>query len=160
MPLGAQEGEEPFSAGELDRFMEDWPAFARWNEERGEEIAVDELSGMHAAATYTRDMERYLANRGWAPRRFFFVAGRVSKAVMAAELAEEFPRALRELEQQREEIRADQDLPPEQKEMMLGILDMQIEHLRAQEIDLGITPAEMELIAPRRDALWRMFEGE
>ncbi len=152
--------QEPFTSGELDRFIRDWPEFIAWSEARGEAIQAEDFSDFSSVYTYTSDMEQFLEQRGWSADRFFYVATQTSTGLMALELSAQMPGMIQELERQRDQIRETPYFTPEQKDEMIAGLDEAIAQWSQVEFGDKMPASEMQLISARRDELRAAFEWE
>ncbi|TVQ38828.1 MAG: hypothetical protein EA384_07930 [Spirochaetaceae bacterium] len=142
VPHDHEQLQTPFSAAEIERFIEDWPDFVTW-------------AGMGEAA-----VERGLAGRGWHTGRFYYVANQVSAGLVQLEEAERLSQAAEELEQQRAAIRQSPHLTDEQKEQMITRLGRQpaaSTPAPAGEAGHAVDSAELLLIHAWRDELKRVL---
>lgn len=152
--------QEPFTSGELDRFIRDWPGFVTWSEGRGEAIRAEEFSDFSSVYAYTRDMEQYLEGRGWTAGRFFYVATQASSGLLALEISAQMPGLIQQLEQQRDMIREAPYYTREQKDEMIAGLDEAIAQWSQVELGGDMPASEMRLISSRRNELRAAFEWD
>ncbi len=151
---------QPFTASELDRFLDDWPQFAAWAQERGE--AVDSVSDPSAFMRALAGMEAdsFLRSRGWEPERFFYVAGHSWMAFLTVEAEAQAPGMTAEIDEAIEEIRANPGMSAAQKEPAIR----QLEEVKAMLLELdsffAVPAEELDLVRARHDRVREALEAE
>lgn len=156
----AADDPQPFTASELDRFLEDWPAFTVWAQERGE--ALDSISDPSAlmGALAGIQADSYLRSRGWEPERFFYVAGHTWMALFTVEAEAQAPGMTADIDEAIEEIRSNPGMSADQKEPAIR----QLEEVKALLLDLdsffAVPAGELELVRARHDRVREALEAE
>ncbi len=156
----ATDDPQPFTASELDRFLEDWPRFAAWAEERGE--ALDSVSDPSAFMRALAGMEAdsFLRSRGWEPERFFYVAGHTWMALLTVEAEAQAPEMTADIDEAIEEIRRNPRMSAAQKEPAIR----QLEEIKAMLLELdsffAVPAEELELVRARHERVREALEVE
>lgn len=146
----------PFSPAELSRFLNDWPAFTRWAESRGEEL---DQSGNEAA--WTGEAAKTVSALGWEPERFFYVAHQCALGISGLAMDAQGPAMMAELTETRSQIMEDQTMTPEQKQMMLQMLEQsQGGIVEMQEMQQNIPAQEMAMIKAKESEIRRVMQVE
>jgi hypothetical protein len=155
LPLPAQESggrpQEPFTAAELERFVDDWPALAQWAKQTGNPLDI------LGAQSVEQAMDRFLQDRGWEPERFFYVAGHAMAALLVMDLSEQTPAIIARLEQQKTLIERDSRLSREQKERALADTDEAILEVMQFRTGHDVPEQELELVRARREEVKEAF---
>lgn len=87
LPVAQAEGlyaQPPFSAAELDRFIDDLPRFRDWLRTQGERVHPVVQKGQ-PSFVYSEKVARHVQGMGWKPERFFCVMGRSAAALAILE---------------------------------------------------------------------------
>ena len=103
-PLGAAAapaGPKPMAQAELDKFLADLPAFAKWMEGDGQALARQEKPAQGQAARLTAEARRRFREMGWEPERFFHLLDRVTAGYLYLQLGGDADGLIGELEAQR-----------------------------------------------------------
>ena len=159
-PVVADEERPPFSETELEKFLEDWPRFTEWADERGRSLESISSPSMLMGAALSFDAGSFLESRGWEPERFYYVAGRSWMAVLVLEARDQAPEMIAGIDGAIKEVRNEPDLTPEQKAEMIA----EFEEMKAMfmgidsyfEVDAG----ELELVKARRDRVKDVLDIE
>ena len=143
--------ERPFTAEEIDKFLEDWPRFNTWAIQQGQRIdsAPDPtmlmrmLPGMQPGA--------FLRTAGWTVERFSYVAGHTWMAIITLETEAAAPAMVADIDAAIEEIRANPAMTAAQKRPAIE----QLEGAKAMMLGLtsyfSVDPVELELVRERAD---------
>ncbi len=148
--------EEPFTKGELKRFLADWPAFVSWAENKGEQYQNLEAPG--AGGRWSREMEEYLGGTGWKPERFFYVLSHVTYGMLVVQM-QQVPEITSQLKEQMAAVENDPNLPEAQKQVLLSQMGQAV----AQTAQLGqhgkdLPYQEIELIKANKEKLLAVIE--
>lgn len=148
--------EKPFTKDELKRFLADWPAFVSWAENKGEQYNNLETPG--AGRRWSREMEEYLAGKGWQPERFFYVLSHVTYGMLVVQM-QQVPEITSQLKEQMVAVENDPNLPEAQKQMLLSQMGQAV----AQTAQLGqhgkdLPYQELELIKANKEELLAVIE--
>ncbi|MFH1134889.1 MAG: hypothetical protein V1816_02255 [Pseudomonadota bacterium] len=142
----------PFTAPELEKFLADFPGFARWIDQESQ--ALDDLSANpRLEANLGGEAGKYLVDRGWSPpERFFIILRRVTVVIMGEEASTFQPDLIGRLEARKTAVAARSDLTSAEKEKLTAELDRALGEAR-RNIKPGpekITEQEMNLIESNR----------
>ncbi|PLX74207.1 MAG: hypothetical protein C0614_12125 [Desulfuromonas sp.] len=136
------EGMSPFTKTELTRFIQDWPAFVSWADERGEAYG-DKENGY----IWSSQVTRWLDQHGWQPERMFYVAYRCATGMASILLDEQAPEVEAGMAEAQMAIMNNPSLSAAQREQMLAMFrQSQSSYQQARELDTTIPPQEMALI--------------
>lgn len=143
--------ERPFTAEELDKFLEDWPRFNEWAVEQGRRLdsAPDPtmlmrmLPGMQATA--------FLRTAGWTVERFTYVAGHTWMAIITIETEAAAPAMVADLDAAIEEIRANPAMTAAQKRPAIEQLEAAKAMLLGLNSYFSVDPKELELVRDRTE---------
>jgi hypothetical protein len=152
------EDQKPFNQSELQKFVDDWPGFAKWAEEKGEKYHQSPTAAEGYA--FSKEMESYFNKIGWKPERFFYVYHHVSAGLVAIEMKDQAQQSSAELEAQKAAIMANPDIPADQKKQILDQLNQMTSATGNQQLGVEIPPEEMRLIRANKDMLMDLFQGE
>ena len=114
----------PFSARELEKFIRDFPGFAKWSDQKSR--ALDELSpdAVLDVPKLSSEAEDYLTGLGWEPpERFFVILRRVTAEILGEEAESFQPGLIKKLKEEKQKVERREDLSPDQKNKLTKDLD-------------------------------------
>ncbi len=147
----ADQAEAPFTARELDKFLDDWPRFVQWAEERGR--SLDALSGPAAIFSVLPgyDGGAFLRGLGWEPERFYYVSAHAWMALLVIETREKAPEMIAGIEMAIASIRDNPRLTAAQKREAIA----EFEEVKAMFMGLDsvfeVDESEVSLVQTRKD---------
>ena len=148
------EGETPFNLKEMNKFLEDFPDYARLMQEQGHAIEQSGSPETWKALQADQKMRSFLSNKGWDTQRFFYVASHVTTGVMAVQMQEKTPELGAQIEAQKAAILNNPQIPAAMKEQVLAQMQVgaaQVEAAKAAGENLP--PQEMQLITSHKDRI-------
>ncbi len=145
--------EAPLERGEVERYVDSMHAlqdFARKYEDVDDDITPEEATALQ------QEHASVLEEHGFAQDEWMATHQRVLEAVMAINMSQEMDEQDLEaqIDAQREQILANEDIPEEQREAMLE----QIEQQRQMFADLQDNP-DIDAVEPYYEELRDLFEG-
>jgi len=147
-------GQAAFSSTELNRFINDWPVYAKWAKQQGKKYeSLDSIAGIR----FGHEVASFVEGLGWKPERFFYVAAQSARGLVAAEMRAQSPRMSEQMEQSRKAIMANPNLSAKQKKQMLSSMGQSQQAVTQMKSGEGISPKEMALITTNRKRLKRAF---
>ncbi len=150
-PVLADETAKPFTAAELDRFLDDWPRFVRWAEERGRDLESVTTPSEVMQAFRRFDADSFLREAGWDPERFFYVAGHAWMATVVLTAQQQMPEMIAGIDQAIEAVRANPALTAQQKQATIEELGAAKALMLGLDSYVDIDPGEVELVRTRQN---------
>lgn len=164
-PWAAAAEQQAFSAGELSRFLTDYPQVLEFLADKGEGVEdsdpQDIWSGISADAALSAQLTTFLKARDWTMERFAYVATQTARGFAALTLQQQAPSMQEDMATARAEIEADTSLSSEMKRQILAQMaqtQAQVDAMRTA--DQNIPKAEMDLIRSNEESIRRVFEAE
>jgi hypothetical protein len=151
--------ESPFSAGELDRFINDWPGFATMMESEGKALDAQQIPNLAKGMHLNQKLKSYLSGRGWGIERFMYMASHVSVGLASLMMAQQQPKIEAGMSQAKAEIMNNPDIPDEMKQQLLAQLEAgmgQTQQMSQKADDLP--QQELDLIAGRLEQIKTAFQ--
>ncbi|MBF0145662.1 MAG: hypothetical protein HQL84_06850 [Magnetococcales bacterium] len=103
----AQEGEKPFSADEIQRFMADYPAMIQWNRKKQGDQAWQNHPWMIAGLRYNKEFVEQLAAKGWKSDRFFYIFNHLNQGLMIRKTQQQELESRKRMQEQMKRLQAE-----------------------------------------------------
>jgi hypothetical protein len=134
--------EKPFSQTEFEKFTNDLPPFVKW------------LREQKARGGINREKSSFfLSNKGWEPKRFFYIYSHVMAAV------QDVSPVVEQLEEEKRAISEIKDLEPRVKKEIMDKIDKAISDQRKSRDSYALPEQEKKIIAPRKSSLLKLFKS-
>ena len=157
-PLLASDDAKPFTAAELDRFLDDWPRFVGWAEARGRELESISTPSEMMEAFARFDADSFLRDAGWDPERFSYVAGHAWMAMIVISAQLQVPEMIAGLDEAIEAVRANPMLTAQQKRTAIDELGAAKAMMLGLDSYFEVDPGEVELVRARQDRVREILE--
>jgi hypothetical protein len=149
----------PFTAGELDRFIDDWPGFASMLESQGQALEAEQISSLAQGLQLNQKVQSYLSGRGWTPDRFMYMASHVSAGLFSQIMAQKQPEIQAGMAQAKAEIMNNPDIPAEMKQQLLAQMEAGLAQTQQMGKPMAELPQqELDLIAARLERIKAAFQ--
>ena len=156
-PIPANDDAVPFTSAELDKFLDDWPRFVRWAEERGREIGSISTPSEMMGAFARFDAGSFLRDAGWDPDRFSYVAGHAWMAVIEITAREQLPGMIAGIDEAIASLRANPRLTAEQRRTAIDELTAAKALMLGLDAYFEVDPAEVELVRARQELVRKVL---
>jgi hypothetical protein len=157
----AGQGQKPFNASELDKFINDYPKIVDYLEEHGEDMDYADDPDSWQAVRMNEKFVDYVRDLGWSPERLGYVGSHVARGVAALEMKGHGPEMRAQLEEARKAIMSNPSMSEQMKRQMLAQMEQSMAMTDdVEESGKDLPPSEMALIQANRERILKAFEAE
>ncbi len=156
------ETQQPFTAGELDRFIADVPSMSDLAASAQQDLEKNAQSGDTTAAMSTQVCSKYsgdIKEKGWDPDRFYYIYGHVIGVMSFLQMERLLPKVSPQVAQTQKMIQDNPMFTKEQKKQMLKEMAQEMAEgnagLRQARAEMAkeVPSSEIKLIRAKQDAI-------
>ena len=159
----------PFTANELEKFIDDWPEFFSWYKDKkpykdltfkGDVKITQVIDGVFFFKGVENHPEvvSYLVGIGWRSERFFYVREQAANGLAYHHMKDEVPRQQASMREEMISLQKNKHMPPAARERSVTDLEKAIVNLDQTLKSLRVSDEELTLIVLHMETLKQLFD--